>query len=45
MVDSSGDFSDLAGSADLGYLMATGVERIRQAIDEHVPEAMMLEIV
>ena len=40
VVDLLGDFSDLVGSADLGYLMGTmgGVERIRQTIDEHVPE-------
>lgn len=42
MVDLLGDFSDLMGNADLGYrvpgTVGTGVERIRQTIDEHVPE-------
>ena len=42
VVDLLGDFSDLVGNADLGCLTGTmgtgGVERIRQTIDEHVPE-------
>ncbi|CAL1163774.1 unnamed protein product [Cladocopium goreaui] len=47
VVDLLGDFSDLVGNADLGCLTGTmgtgGVERIRQTIDEHVPEVIIAE--